>query len=149
MLWDSASDTNYCANEVGQRLKLKGEPFTLVINAITGIKTEIKTMRYCCKMRTRLEAVLMIFYGMERITSIVDSANANDLVKFLPDFSPRLLERPFECDILISQANASLMPSRKCTIDNLVLWDGPKGIVVSGSHKDLNEKCVNYAQSSA
>ena len=100
-------------------------------------------------MRTRLEAVVMIFYGMERITSIVDSANADDLVKFLPGFSPRQLERPFECVILISQANASLMPSRKCTIDNLVLWDGPMGIVVSGSHKDLNEKSVNYAQSSA
>ena len=48
VLWDSASDTNYCTNEVAERLKLKGEPFTLVINAITGIKTVVETMRYIC-----------------------------------------------------------------------------------------------------
>ena len=70
-------------------------------------------------------------------------------LNFFPDFSPRQLERPTECDILISQADASLMPSRECTIDNLVLWDGPMGVIVSGSHKDLNEKSVNYVQSSA
>ena len=41
------------------------------------------------------------------------------------------------------------MPSKRCTVDNLVLWDGPFGIVVSGTHNDLRETYVNHVQTSS
>ena len=126
------------------RLKLKGEPFTLVINAITGIKTVVETMRYICKLKTRYGNVPIVLYGIDEITSIVDCVSTDKLVKLFPDFSAKQLERPGKCDLLLSQANASLMPSKRCTVDNLVLWDGPFGIVVSGTHNDLRETYVNH-----
>ena len=59
------------------------------------------------------------------------------------------LERPTECDILLSRANASLMPSKSEEVDNPVLWQGPLGSVVSGSHNSLNEKyTMNVRESS-
>ena len=106
MLWDSASDTNFCTNEVAERLKLKGEPFTLVINAITGIKTVVETMRYICKLKTRYGNVPIVFYGIDEITSIIDCVSTDELVKLLPDFSAKQLERPGKCDLLLSQVNA-------------------------------------------
>ena len=44
ILWDSASDTIYCMEELAEKLNLQGEPFTLIIHGIADIQTKIDTM---------------------------------------------------------------------------------------------------------
>ena len=138
MIWDNASDTNYCTNELAGRLKLSGEPFTLIINSIAGVKTRIETMRYIIHLKSNLGSVPITVYGVDEIAKI-SPVNVNCLLNFFPDFSCKTLERPSCCDLLLSQANANLMPTKFAAIDNLVLWRGPLGFVVSGSHRDLSE----------
>ena len=147
ILWDSASDTNYCTNEMVQRLKLKGDPFTLIISGIAGIKTQIETTRYTCNLKTRFGIKTIVMYGIDSIASVSNSVDTGKLVNLFLEFSLKQLERPDTCDILLSQANSSLMPSKLSTVGNLVLWDGPMGTVVSGSYKgrtESNKLCANF-----
>ena len=149
ILWDSASYTNYCTNKLADKLMFRGEPFTLVINGIAGIRTEIESMKYVCGLKTKLGTIPIVMYGIDNIACVDNSVETEKLVKLFSDFSAKRLERPLECDVLLSQAKASLMPSKKCAVGNLVLWDGPMGIVVSGSHQNLKEASTNYVQTSS
>ena len=149
ILWDSASDTNYCTNEMAQRLKLKGDPFTLIISEIAGIKTQIETTRYTCSLKTRFGIITIVMYGIDNIASVSNAAGTGKLVNLFPEFSLKQLERPDTCDILLSQANASLMPSKRSSVGNVVLWDGPIGTVVSGSYKGITESSTNHVQTSS
>ena len=148
VLWDSASDTNYCTNEVAERLKLKGEPFTLVINGIAGIQTKVDTMRYLLKLKSKFGIVSIIVYGIDQIACITKSVDLGVLLNLFPDYSVKQLERPSSCDILLSQANASLMPSKGCAVGDLVMWYGPLSNVVSGAHKSLKEEGKMFSQES-
>ena len=64
----------------------------------------------------------------------------SSLTKLFPNYSVKQLERPSECHILLSQANANLMPSKHIVNGDLVMWSGPSGNVVGGSHPDLREE---------
>ena len=125
-MWDSASDTNYITHRLAKKLHLKGEPFVLIINEIAGIKTKIETKRYVFNLKSNRGVVdlPMVVYGIDDITHIYESVNSEQLLHFFPSLSAGQLERPTECDILLSRANASLMPSKSEEVDNPVLWQG-------------------------
>ena len=63
ILWESASDTNYCMKELAEKLNLQGEPFTLIIHGIAGVQTKIDTMRYKLKLKSRHGIVKLVVYG--------------------------------------------------------------------------------------
>ena len=112
LLWDSASDTIFCTNDLAKRLTFKGEPFTLVINGIAGIKMQVETTRFVCSLKSRLGVVKIIMYGIDKIACVENSVEVEKLVELFPDFSAKQLDRPVKCDILLSQVNANLMLSK-------------------------------------
>ena len=140
VLWDSASDTNYCTKELAKRLKLVGDPFILVINGIAGIQTRVETVRYVIKLRSKFGSVPVVVYSIDELATIFRSVEVSSLTKLFPNYSVKQLERSSECDILLSQANASLMPSKHIVNGDLVMWSGLLGNVVGGSHPDLREE---------
>ena len=149
VLWDNASDTNYCTHELAKKLGLRGEPYTLHVDGIGKMKTSIETYRYILKLRSEEGVVKVVAYGLDNITSVKDPVSAEALRVLFKKYPVKLFERPRKCDILLSQANASLMPNKESINENLVLWKGPLGYVVGGSHTCLVEEAELSVKSSS
>lgn len=58
------------------------------------------------------------------------------------------LQRPREIHLLISHKEGQLAPQKVCTVGDLVLWDGPLGQTVAGSHPELLEQATFSAHMS-
>ena len=56
--------------------------------------------------------------------------------------------RPTEVQLLISHKEGQLVPQKVCSIGDLVLWDGPLGKTVGGTHPDLFEEAIVTAHTS-
>ena len=93
-------------------------------------------------MKSRHVIVKLVVYGIDQIACISKPVDVGRLTKIFPDYSVKQLYHPSKCDILLLQANASLMSSKRITVGDLVLWDGPLGVVVSGSHHSLEEESL-------
>lgn len=141
-LIDLGSDTNYITHRAAKRLNLKSEDITLVVHGVGGMRVQVKTKRYLLKIRVRADdgtfkPRLLICYGLNNIADVREHVTAETLHKFFPDVPVGELERPREVDLLISHKEGRLVPQKVCSIGDLVLWDGPLGKTVAGTHPRL------------
>ncbi|KAI7792395.1 gag-pol fusion polyprotein [Triplophysa rosa] len=112
---------------------------TLVVHGVRGMKVFVKTKRYLLKILVRMS------------TSTIKShqlVTANKLQKFFPDVPLDELARPREIHLLISHKEGQLAPQKICSVGDLVLWDGPLGKTVAGTHPDLFEEIAVSAHMS-
>ncbi|RXN38926.1 gag-pol fusion poly [Labeo rohita] len=143
-LIDLASDTNYITHSAANRLNLKGEKITLVIHGVGGMKVRIKTKRYLLKIRVSttqgsFRSHQLACYGLESIAEINKAVSPERLQKFFPDIPLTELVRPKGVDLLISHREGQLAPQRIRIVGDLVLWDGPLGKTIGGTHPELFE----------
>lgn len=152
-LIDLASDTNYITHSAANRLNLKGEKITLVIHGVGGMKVRIKTKRYLLKIRVRtalgtFRSHQLACYGLESIAEVNKAVSPERLQKFFPDIPLVELERPKVVDLLISHREGQLAPQRIKVVGDLVLWDGPLGKTIGGTHPELFENVTVTAHCS-
>ncbi len=152
-LIDLASDTNYITHEAADRLNLRNEDITLVVHGVGGMKVLVKTKRYLLKIRVRtpkgtLKSHQLICYGLDNIADVHRHVTAKQLHKFFPDVPLGELVRPREIHLLISHKEGQLAPQKIRTVGDLVLWDGPLGKIVAGTHPDLFEEIAVSAHMS-
>ncbi|XP_028331737.1 uncharacterized protein LOC114481263 [Gouania willdenowi] len=152
-LIDLASDTNYITHKAAKRLKLRSEAITLVVHGVGGMEVTVKTMRYLLKIRVRNDKSTynshqLVCYGLDDIADIHHPVTAKQLQKFFPDIPLFELQRPKEVDLLISHKEGRLAPQRVSMVGDLVLWDGPLGKTVAGSHPELSEQTTISAHAS-
>nr|XP_017209463.2 uncharacterized protein LOC108181536 [Danio rerio] len=143
-LIDLASDTNYITHSAADRLNLKGEKITLVIHGVGGMKVRMKTKRYLLKIRVRtsqgtFKSHQLACYGLESIAEINNTVQPNQLKKLFPDIPLAELARPKVVDLLISHREGQLAPQRIRIVGDLVLWEGPLGKTIGGTHPELFE----------
>ncbi|XP_062390786.1 uncharacterized protein LOC134078694 [Sardina pilchardus] len=143
-LIDLASDTNYITNNAAQRLGLIGESIKLIVHGIGGMTTTVPTKRYSLRLRVKttkgtvMEHKLLC-YGLESIAEISQHVTPQQLQKIFPDVAAEELVRPENIDLLISHREGRLVPQPFKLEGDLVLWDGPLGKTVAGTHPDLFE----------
>ncbi|XP_034071084.1 uncharacterized protein LOC117545423 [Gymnodraco acuticeps] len=142
-LIDLASDTNYIAHKAAKKLNLS-EEITLVIHGIGGMKVFVETRRYLLKIRVNtpkgtLKSHQFVCYGLDSIADVQGSVTPEQLQKLFPDIPLCELKRPREISLLISHREGQLAPQRIRAVGDLVLWDGPLGKTVGGTHPDLFE----------
>ncbi|XP_076129224.1 uncharacterized protein LOC143110221 [Alosa pseudoharengus] len=143
-LIDLASDTNYITNNAAQRLGLIGESIKLIVHGIGGMTTTVTTKRYSLRLRVKtIKGTVMehklLCYGLESIAEISQPVTPQQLQKIFPDIAAEKLVRPENIDLLISHREGRLVPQPFKLEGDLVLWDGPLGKTVGGTHPDLFE----------
>ena len=79
-------------------------------------------------------------YGIERITSDIESVNIDDIVHLFKNVTKEEIERPSgPVDILISYEYAAYHPEREQNIGHLVLLRNRFGRCIGGTHPLLKE----------
>ncbi|KAJ8278530.1 hypothetical protein GJAV_G00088610 [Gymnothorax javanicus] len=152
-LIDLASDTNYITHEAAGRLNLRSEDITLVVHGVGGMKIYVKTKRYLLKIhvntsRGSLKSHQLICYGLDSIADIHRHVSAKKLQEFFPDVPLSDLVRLREIQLLVSHKEGQLAPQKIRTVGDLVLWDGPMGKTVAGTHPELFEEVTVSAHTS-
>lgn len=143
-LIDLASDTNYITNDAADRLGLHGETIKLVVHGIGGMKKTVLTKRYSLRLKVKtpkgkVAEHKILCYGLENITKVTQVVSPRQLKKFFPNVSSEELVRPTKIDLLISHREGRLVPQPTKIVGELVLWDGPLGKTVGGTHPNLFE----------
>lgn len=131
-------------NEAADRLGLHGENIKLVVHGIGGMKKTVVTKRYSLrlKVKTPKEKVAehkILCYGLESIAQVTQSVSPKQLQKFFPNVARDELVRPTKIYLLISHREGRLVPQPTKIVGDLVLWDGPLGKTVGGTHPNLIE----------
>ena len=143
-LIDLASDTNYITNNAAQRLGLIGESIKLIVHGVGGMRKTVTTKRYSLRLRVKttkgtVTEHKLLCYGLESIAEISQPVTPQQLQKIFPDVAAEELVRPENIDLLISHREGRLVPQPFKMEGDLVLWDGPLGKTVGGTHPDLFE----------
>ena len=143
-LIDLASDTNYISNKAAERLKLNGESIKLIVQGVGGMEEIITTKKYTLRLRIKtpkgsIEEHKLICYGLDDVAKVNQAVTPQQLRKFFPNVPLTDLVRPKEIDLLISHREGRLVPQPIKVVGDLVLWDGPLGKTVGGTHPDLFE----------
>ena len=143
-LIDLASDTNYITNNAAQRLGLIGESIKLIVHGIGGMTTTVTTKRYSLRLRVKttkgtVTEHKLLCYGLESIAEVSQPVTPQQLQKIFPGVTAEELVRPENIDLLISHREGRLVPQPFKMEGDLVLWDGPLGKTVGGTHPDLFE----------
>ncbi|XP_077467834.1 uncharacterized protein LOC144083693 [Stigmatopora argus] len=144
-LIDLASDTNYITHSAAKRLNLRSEKVTLLVHGVGGMVLKERTKKYQLRVRIKTptgtqRAHELTCYGLEEIAKIRRTIKAEELKEFFPDVSLEDLHRPEQVELLIGHREGRLAPQRVKVIGDLVLWDGPLGKTVGGTHPDLFEE---------
>ncbi|XP_060762681.1 uncharacterized protein LOC132872105 [Neoarius graeffei] len=152
-LIDLASDTNYITHKAASKLNLRSEDVTLVVHGVGGMKVSVATKRYLLKIRVStprgtLKAHQLICYGLDKIAEVHRHVPAKKLQKIFSDISLEDLARPKEIQLLISHKEGQLVPQKVRSVGDLVLWDGPLGKTIGGTHPDLFEEVTLTAHTS-
>ncbi|XP_049606772.1 uncharacterized protein [Syngnathus scovelli] len=152
-LIDLASDTNYITHEAAGQLNLRSEDVTLVVHGVGGMKVLVKTKRYLLKIRITtpkgtLKSHQLVCYGLDSIADVHRHVSAGKLQRFFPDIPLSDLTRPKVIQLLISHKEGQLAPQKIRTVGDLVLWDGPLGKTVAGTHPELFEEVTVSARTS-
>lgn len=143
-LIDLASDTNYITHSAAQRLGLNGESIRLIVHGVGGMTKTVRTKRCVLRLRVRTSkgAVAehkLLCYGLESIAEVSHPVTPQQLQKIFPDVAMTELTRPETVDLLISHREGRLVPQLLKREGDLVLWDGPLGKTIGGTHPDLFE----------
>lgn len=152
-LIDLASDTNYITHDAADRLNLRSEAITLVVHGVGGMKVQVTTRQYLLKIWVRTESRnfkshQLLCYGLDSIADIHQHVTEKALQKFFPDVPLSELVRPKEIQLLISHREGQLVPQKIRAAGDLVLWDGPLGKTVTGTHPELFEEAIFTAHQS-
>lgn len=143
-LLDLASDTNYITHCAAQRLGLSGESIRLIVHGVGGMTKTVKTNRYSLRLRVKtakgtVAEHKLLCYGLESIAEVSHPVTPAQLQKIFPGVAAEDLARPETIDLLISHREGRLVPQPLKREGDLVLWDGPLGKTVGGTHPDLFE----------
>ncbi|XP_054611256.1 uncharacterized protein LOC129169152 [Dunckerocampus dactyliophorus] len=143
-LIDLASDTNYITHAAAGELNLRSEDVTLIVHGVGGMQVTVDTKRYFLKIRVTtakgtLRSHQLVCYGLDSIAEVNRHIPPKTLQKIFPDVPLHELVRPTKIKLLISHKEGRLVPQKVRSVGDLVLWDGPLGKAVGGSHPDLME----------
>lgn len=108
------------------------------------MKKTVLTKRYSLRLKVKtskgkVAEHRILCYGLEDIAEVTQQVTAKQLQRFFPSVPRNELVRPTKIDLLISHREGRLVPQPTKIVGDLVLWDGPLGKTIGGTHPDLME----------
>lgn len=86
--------------------------------------------------------------GLNSIAIVHNHINPEQLQMFFPDLSLNELVRRKDIQLLMSHREGRLVPLTVQAVGDPVLWDGPLGKTVGGTHPELFEEHIMSAYNS-
>lgn len=125
-------------------MNLRSEDVTLIVHGVGGMQVTVETNCYLLKIWVKtakgtLRPHQLVCYGLDRIAEVNRHIPPKALPKIFPDVALHELVRPTKIRLLISYKEGQLVPQKMRAVGDLVLWDGPLGKTVGGSHPNLLE----------
>ena len=131
-MWDSGSTLTFITFDKAASLNLKGVPVKLSIVVVGGQAEVINSQRYEIAVSTQSgQAVRIEAYGIERISSQIDSIDVRHIVK---EFGVIDKRPEGEIHMLIGQQYAGFHPVRIKARGHLLLMENQFGKVISGTY---------------
>ena len=120
-MWDNAASLCFITNTKAKQEKLKGSKVELSVIKV-GAQSE-KTFKYKVPLIDKQGHVIEFeAYGIERITSNIESVKIDDIVHLFKNVTKEDIKRPSRpVDILIGYEYAAYHLARKQNIGHLVL----------------------------
>ena len=150
---DTAADSNFVTHEFARRLQLEGEEVDLAVSGVDSMVKRKASKKYILRVRKKdekgQERVHVLFcYGLDEIAEVNKVPTPESIQKIFPTETIEELTRPRQIDLLIGICEANLLPQIKKITGNLVLFEGPLGKVIGGSHPNIIEQVIKTAQES-
>ena len=141
IMWDNAASLCFITNTKAKQEKLKGSKVELSVIKVGAQSEKIKTIKYKVPLIDNQGHVIEFeAYGIERITSDIESVNIDDIVHLFKNVTKEEIERPSgPVDILIGYEYAAYHPEREQNIGHLVLLRNRFGRCIGGTHPLLKE----------
>ena len=146
IMWDNAASLCFITNTKAKQEKLKGLKVELSVIKIGAQSEKIKTNKYKVPLIDKQGHVIEFeAYGIERITSDIESVNIDDIAHLFKNVTKEEIERPSgPVDILIGYEYAAYHPEREQNIGHLVLLRNRFGRCSGGTHPLLKESHLSH-----
>ena len=138
-LLDLCSTDDYVTHKYAKMMHLEGKNVDLLIEGMGGKESRLMTKLYKVPIMVNGSVQIIPCYGIDTITSDVSPPEPGSYNKLCQMFNikTRNVRRPTSIDLLLSMRQNYLHPTPIKTIGNMRLYDGPLGMVLGGSNKNL------------
>ena len=146
VLWDSGASLRFITNDKAKAERLKGTKVELSIIKVGGENEKNTSNRYKLSLIDKLgRKVQFDVYGIDKITSNIQSVNVDGIVQLFKNISKEDISRPpGTIDALIGYEYAAYHPQNEQTSGHLLLLKNLFGTCIGGTHPFIKETSRNH-----
>ncbi|XP_068696785.1 uncharacterized protein [Montipora foliosa] len=144
VMWDNAASISLITNKRAREEKLKGIRVELSIVKVGAKSEKIAPEKYrLCLIDKKGQIVEFDVYGIDKITSDIQSINIDGIVQLFKNVSKEEIVRPTGAiDVLIGYEYAGFHPEREQNSEHLLLLKNRFGRCIGGTHPLIKETSV-------
>ena len=148
VMWDCGATLSLITFKVAKKLGLKGKKVNLSIVKVGAKYENIDSYEYQLPLLDKSGQVNYFnVYGIDQISSEVESINLTDIVHLFPGCRLEDIERPSgEIHVLIGFEYAGCHPMRCSSSGNLLLMKNQFGMCIGGAHPAVKENTKKLVQ---
>ena len=138
-LWDTGSTISMITFKKANKMQLKGKKTKLSIVKVDGASEEINSFQYSVPLVGVSGDVIFIPYGIQRISTPIETISLEMVVFLFDDNNIRGVERPTgEVDMLIGFKYACFHPEKVHAVDHLLLLRNMFGKCLEGDRTNVS-----------
>ena len=141
VMWDNVASISLITNKRAREEKLKGIRVELSIVKVVAKSEKIASEKYrLCLIDKKGQIVEFDVYGIDKITSDIQSINIDGIVQLFKNVSKEEIVRPTGAiDVLIGYEYAGFHPEREQNSEHLLLLKNRFGRCIGGTHPLIKE----------
>ena len=131
---------------------LEGKPVALEIETVGGEFRKINSYQYTTSIQDMQRNIIEIkVLGIEKISNSIGNIDVKQVIKEFKKKDAAMISRPTNgtVDILIGYQYAAYHPVPIETIGHLLLMKNRFGILIAGSHRDIQERTKRLVKHAA
>ena len=141
VMWDNAASLSFITNSKAATENLRGTRVELSIVKVGGQTEKFISQKYVLHLiDLQGRDVQFEVYGIDKITTDIQSVNIDDIVHYFKNVSPDEIKRPSGAvDVLIGYRYAGYHPEPERKLDHLLLLKNRFGRCLGGTHAAFGE----------
>ena len=141
VMWDNAASLSFITNSKAETENLRGTKVELSIVKVEGQTEKIISQKYVLHLiDLQGRDVQFEVYGIDKITSDIQSVNVDDIAHYFENVSPDEIKRPSGAvDVLIGYRYAGYHPKPEQKSDHMLLLKNRFGRCLGGTHAAFGE----------
>ena len=151
VMWDSGASLSFITNSKAKEENLRGNKVELSIVKVGGNVEKIVSQKYLLDLiDSQGKVVQFEVYGIDRITTDIESVNTGDVIHLFENIVPDEIRRPAGAvDVLIGYGYAGYHPEPEQRSGHLLLLKNRFGRCLGGTHTILQQTDTEYVLQNA